>query len=191
MFSSQTALMHLLLKDFIHSNDICIDATCGNGFDTLFLAELIKDGKLYAIDIQDVALRRTADKLMQKNLQHRVELIHDSHESFPKSIKENSVKAIVYNLGYLPGSDKKVVTNKETTLKSLQNALPLLKREGAIFLMLYTGHPQGAEEADHVLVWAKNLPGNQYQVLRMHLVNKNLAPELIVIQGIQPPADNN
>lgn len=191
MLSSQTDFMHLLLKAFIQPNDVCIDATCGNGFDTLFLASLVPSGKVYALDIQELALSRTKEKLVKENLLERVELIHASHETFPSHIQENSVKAVVYNLGYLPGSDKKVVTQKETTLKSLDSALKLIQPNGALFVMLYVGHREGAEESELIKDWAKKLPSYKYQVQHMHLLNKNLAPELMVIQGIPPRGGSN
>lgn len=183
--------MHLLLKAFLQPDDVCIDATCGNGFDTLFLAQLVTRGKVYALDIQELALARTKEKLLKENLLERVELIHGSHETFPAHIPEGSIKAIVYNLGYLPGSDKKVVTQKESTLTSLNNALKLIHHEGALFIMLYVGHREGAEEAEHLIEWAKKLPSHKYQVQHMHLLNKNLAPELMVIQGIPPRGGSN
>ena len=48
-------LCHLILAETISKGDIVIDATCGNGHDTLFLAQCaldINSGFLYGFDIQ-------------------------------------------------------------------------------------------------------------------------------------------
>lgn len=183
--------MHHILKELIAPDDLCIDATCGNGFDTLFLAKLLPKGTVYAFDIQETALLRTKDKLSKEGLLDRVHLIHASHETFPETIRARTVKAIVYNLGYLPGSDKKVATQKESTLKSVENALNLLKSDGVLCLMLYTGHREGFEEAAELKQWAEKLPSNRYHVLHVHAMNRNLCPELMLILGIPQRGDSN
>ncbi|MFV0339084.1 MAG: class I SAM-dependent methyltransferase [Parachlamydiaceae bacterium] len=189
--ASQIELLHFILKEQISPNDLCIDATCGNGFDTLFLARLTLSGKVYAFDVQETALSRTKEKLEKEGLLDRVQLIHASHKTFPEYIQEGSIKAIVYNLGYLPGSDKKVVTTKESTLESVENALKLLRQDGLLCLMLYTGHREGADEAVSLKEWAKNLPSHRYHVLHCHAMNRNLCPELMLILGTPPRGGNS
>ena len=41
-----------LIKQHIQDDSIVIDATCGNGNDTLFLAEQVPNGKVFGFDIQ-------------------------------------------------------------------------------------------------------------------------------------------
>jgi methylase of polypeptide subunit release factors len=189
--ASQTELLHHLLKEQISPDDLCIDATCGNGFDTLFLARLLPSGRVYAFDIQETALSRTKERLEQEGLLDRVQLIHASHKTFPEFIQNSSIRVILYNLGYLPGSDKKVVTTKESTLESVENALKLLKQDGILALMLYTGHREGAEEAASLKEWAKKLPSHSYHVLHCHAMNRNFCPELMLILGIPPRGGNS
>lgn len=184
----QVDAAHLLIRHHLKPSDLAIDATCGNGQDTLFMASLIPEGKLYALDIQPEALARTQEKLREAALDNRVELFHQSHETFPESILKGSVKLIVYNLGYLPGGDRRLTTQTDTTLKSLEAALPLLTDDGALSIMLYPGHAEGAKEAESVTEWAKNLPSYAYVVQRMTRLNRNLAPELLWIQGIPRPS---
>lgn len=181
----QVDAAHLLIRHHLKPDDLAIDATCGNGQDTLFMATLLPEGKIYALDIQPAALARTQEKLREAGFENRVELLHQSHETFPESILKGTVKLIVYNLGYLPGGNRQLTTQTDTTLKSLQAALPLLTDEGALSIMLYPGHSEGAKEAERVTEWAKNLPSYAYVVQKMTRLNRNLAPELLWIQGIQ------
>jgi tRNA1(Val) A37 N6-methylase TrmN6 len=180
----QVDAAHLLIRHHLKPDDLAIDATCGNGQDTLFMATLLPEGKIYALDIQPAALARTQEKLRQAGLEGRVELFHQSHETFPEAIQRGSVKLIVYNLGYLPGGDRKLTTMTQTTMQSLNAALPLLKEDGALSIMLYPGHAEGTKEAEIVAEWAKNLPSYAYVVQKMTRLNRNLAPELLWIQGI-------
>ena len=46
-------MAHAFLSEVITKEDIVVDATMGNGHDTLFLAQLAK--KVYAFDIQEQA----------------------------------------------------------------------------------------------------------------------------------------
>lgn len=145
---------HTLWKELVHPSDIVIDATAGNGHDTVFLSHLVKSGKIYAIDIQPQALLNTQNKIGPNPC---IEYICASHVSFPPSIEKGSVQLIVYNLGYLPGGDKSLTTLTSTTITSLQNALPLLKPGGAISIMLYPGHEEGAKEEQALLAYVKTL----------------------------------
>jgi hypothetical protein len=47
------------------------------------------------------------------------------HETMPMHI-DQPVRAVVFNLGYLPGSDHQLITRPETTLSALQYAYKLL-----------------------------------------------------------------
>ena len=42
-----------LIKEHIKQDSIVIDATCGNGNDTLFLARQVSNGHVFGFDIQD------------------------------------------------------------------------------------------------------------------------------------------
>jgi SAM-dependent methyltransferase len=152
---SHIDLAHKLWANVVQPGNIVIDSTCGNGIDSLALAQLAlcqrpNNGKLYCIDIQSNAIDLTKKKLMEYGFNENVEYCNQSHETFPESIKLESVACIVYNLGYLPNSDKSVVTSSSSTIKSLAQASFLLKPGGLISVMAYRGHPGGKEEANDV-----------------------------------------
>lgn len=164
-----------IINSFITEKDVAIDATLGNGYDTTFLAENFK--KVYAFDVQNEAILNYKDKNIEN-----VSLILDSHENFDKYIKE-SVNCIVYNLGYLPGSDKIITTKKESTLKSLESGLNLLASNGLMIIALYSGHEEGKEEKEAVLSYCKSLSKKRYGVIYQQFLNRtNNPPALVVIE---------
>lgn len=174
---------HALWQKTLHENDTAIDATAGNGHDTLVLSRMIKTGKLYAIDIQQEALRKTKEKIEQNNSGYeQIVYINASHATFPDSIPLHSVRLIVYNLGYLPGGDKSLTTQTSSTLKSLENALDLLMPGGALSLMLYPGHEEGEKEAAAVVEFAKKLPKIKYEVIHHKHPDNPKSPSLLWVQ---------
>ena len=59
---------------------IFIDATAGNGHDTLFLEQHIEKGsKILAFDIQEQAILQTRQLLQNHDFEHKVTFILDSH----------------------------------------------------------------------------------------------------------------
>ena len=152
---------HEFLAGVIQPGDAVIDATVGNGYDTLFLAEAVGDtGKVLAFDIQEQAIENTLSILKQKNLQHRVSLLLQSHASVEDHIStamRNRIKAVMFNLGYLPGSDKSVTTRGQSTLIALNAVLPHMASGGSISVVAYRGHSGGEEETQAVLNWSSHL----------------------------------
>ena len=149
-----TEKVHQLLTNHLQEGDIAIDATAGNGYDTLFLAEQVRPcGKVIAIDIQDCAIRSTREKLESAGLIDRVKLVTDDHAiSLRKLIAINvgKVAAITFNLGYLPGSDKRIQTNAESTKEALAASIQLLISGGCLCVTAYRGHSGGTAEAETV-----------------------------------------
>lgn len=174
---------HELIKKCLQEGDIAVDATAGNGHDTVFLAKHVgKTGKVYAFDIQQQAIEATRERIMQCEMAEQVVLIHDGHEHMASYIK-TAVKGILFNLGYLPGGDKKIVTGPEKTLKAVRDGLQLLCSEGLIILVVYYGHYGGEEEKEALLHFVKKLDQKQYTVLMYHFVNQhNNPPFLIAIE---------
>jgi trans-aconitate methyltransferase len=149
-------LARKLWKDLLKPHDTAIDATCGNGKDTQILLELLPQGRVVALDIQKEALAKCKEII----LSDRVTFLHQSHGNLPK-IK--GVKLVVYNLGYLPGGDKQLTTMTETTLQSVVGALALISPGGALSIMCYPGHEEGAKEEQKLLQWAEALDPTQWK----------------------------
>lgn len=183
-----TTVAHQLIKKVLRPGDIAIDATAGNGNDTFLLAKLtLPSGKVFSFDIQDSALTRTSERLKTIDHHHVVLLRHDHAEAASLIPKEahGEITAIVFNLGYLPGSDQSVVTHSASTVKAIAIALELLKAGGLLSVLCYQGHPGGAKETAHVGAFFKQLSTHDYRVQKHLSVNqKNHDPVLYAVQKL-------
>ncbi len=141
---------HQFWKEHLKPTDHVIDATCGNGKDAAILSNLVPQGRVYAIDIQEVAL----EKARQHATGNNIVFLHQCHSQLPKDEK---VQLVVYNLGYLPGGNKELTSQTGTTLQSVQEALNLLPVGGALSITCYPGHPEGAIEEKALQSWSKTI----------------------------------
>ncbi|MCD8508827.1 MAG: 16S rRNA (cytosine(1402)-N(4))-methyltransferase [Bacillus sp. (in: Bacteria)] len=176
-----------LLSRAVVAGDIVVDGTAGNGHDTLFLAKLVgNSGRVYSFDVQQGAIAATKKRLTENGLLEPVTLIHDGHEHFLRHLKEEhmgKISGAIFNLGYLPGSDKSVVTTPETTTAAVISILGELKKEGLIILVVYHGHEEGKLERDQLLTFVRDLAQEEYHVLEYGFTNqKNNPPFIIAIE---------
>ncbi|TYO95615.1 tRNA (mnm(5)s(2)U34)-methyltransferase [Desulfallas thermosapovorans] len=177
--------------EVLQKGSVAVDATAGNGYDTLFLANAVgAGGRVYAFDIQREALDITARRLKQFGLDSGVTLIHDGHEKMDLYI-DTPVDAFIFNLGYLPGGDHDRITRAHTTVRALQIALELLKPGGRISVVVYTGHPGAADESRAVEETAANLDPRRFGVLKVTFINRSVsAPFLIFIERVKKGIEN-
>ncbi|WP_374722148.1 class I SAM-dependent methyltransferase [Peribacillus tepidiphilus] len=176
-----------LLQKAAGLGDIVIDATAGNGHDTLFLANLVGDsGHVYAFDIQEQAILNTTNRLSENGVLSRVTLFQKGHEQLKNLIPKEAigkVKAAIFNLGYLPGGDKTIVTSADTTISAIDQLLEIMAPEGIIVLVIYHGHEEGAIERDALLQYVCTLPQDQAHVLEYRFMNqKNNPPFIIAVE---------
>ena len=115
---------------------IAIDATVGNGYDTLFLANYYQ--KVIGIDIQELAVKRSKEKT--KDLSN-VEIYLDDFNNIDKYKYAN---LIVFNLGFLPGSNRKIKTQDYTSNEAILKAYKIL--DGTLIVACYIQHEGGYEE---------------------------------------------
>ena len=147
-----------VIRTQIKPGDLCIDATMGNGHDTLFLSQLAgPSGCVLAFDIQQAALDSTKALLQEHEHLAPVQLLLDSHAHMSSYADPGTVSCIVFNLGYLPSGDHSIATHKESTIVALEQGLELLKTGGCISLCIYSGGDSGFEERDGVLDYLKGL----------------------------------
>ncbi len=179
-----------LLSSVINEGDIAVDATAGNGHDTLFLANLVGEtGFVYAFDIQQQAVDVTIQRLKENGLEHRARVILDGHEQLTKYVQEE-VAGAIFNLGYLPGGNHDIITKGETTISAIEQLLSLLKIGGIIVLVIYHGHEGGKEERDAVIEFVKSLPQKYVHVLRYEFINqKNDPPFIIALEKMKKLPD--
>lgn len=172
----------LCIKKVKHG-DVVVDATMGNGNDTLFLAKLVGDnGKVYAFDIQKQAIENTRKRLKEEGVLENAELIEDGHENMDKYISEE-VDLIMFNLGYLPKGEHNITTKAGTTLEAIKKSLKLLKKNGILILIIYHGHKNGKEEKISIENYAKDLNQKEYNVIDLSFINEiNNPPILMAIE---------
>lgn len=179
----QTALhfSHSLLEEILQPGDHVIDATMGNGYDTVFMAEKIgKTGHVYSFDIQKEALLSTKSKLTEQDLLDRTSLFLQGHETLGTVVDEvQPIKAGIFNLGYLPKSDKSVITLPETTRTAMEEILKRLVPRGRMILVVYYGHEGGEKELDMVQDYCQSLPQEKYNVLKYQFINQKNNPPIL------------
>jgi len=180
---------HDLLKDILRPGDIAIDATVGNGHDTVFLGEQVgPSGRVYGFDIQQAAIDSTLEKFQKNQLSDCLTLLLASHADMEEKIPaelHGKIGAIMFNLGYLPGGDKSVITLTDSTLAALTAASRILAVNGIITLLAYPGHQGGDQETDQVKIWCEQLSSNQFKVDTIYsTAHKESAPRLFVIRKI-------
>lgn len=172
---------HLMVSRRVMAGDQVVDATAGNGHDTLFLARLVgPGGKVVAFDLQEKAIENTGKLLQQNKLTDRVRLIRDGHENMSRYLS-GSYAAIMFNLGYLPGSDHRITTRPDTTIKALGAALDFLAPGGLVTLVVYTGHPGGQEEWLELEKYSISLDHARYLILLYRFINRLKSPFLVAI----------
>jgi len=151
---SLTGLAHELIADVVKPGEVAVDATVGNGHDTLFLTKCAgADGRVIGFDLQREAVDSTRARLAAAGIPEDVYDLHALGHQRMADYVPAQVAAVMFNLGYLPGGDKGVITQMTTTLEALDAAFACLRRGGALSVMCYPGHPGGGAEAAAVVEW--------------------------------------
>ncbi|KXJ39735.1 MAG: hypothetical protein AXA67_11775 [Methylothermaceae bacteria B42] len=186
MTGSLTKRAHQWIREVAGIDDCAIDATAGNGYDTLFLAKLTApNGRVFAADIQPNALQSAQQRLEMEKNTAPIEWILAGHETMAQWLPRQwhgKVKAIMFNLGYLPGGDKRIITQPETTRSALAQSCQVLASGGRITIIAYTGHPGGEEEAEQIGSWLNALNTRQFHWQCEIPINRRHPPRLFVIE---------
>lgn len=178
---SSTKLAMSIVKNYIKEGTVAVDATCGNGHDTL---SLIENGcsVVYAFDIQPEAISSAKKLLMANHIpkEAQAKFILANHRDIPLYVNEANV--IIFNLGYLPCGDKTITTKRDNTLSAVKNSLDILAVDGIISIAMYSGHKEGKEEKEALLDFAKTLDKRIFHVAYINLLNQpNNPPEILLI----------
>jgi len=183
-------LARTIVAQAVRQGDTVVDATVGNGHDTLFLAECVgPSGQVYGFDVQEAAIAATQLRLRERALAERVHLHHGGHERMRDALPpdvQGRIRAVMFNLGYLPGApEKTVMTRPETTLAALDAALDLLTPGGVITAVVYPAHEGGREEAEAVDQWAATRPRDRCRAYTYAPLNTlRPAPRLVILEKV-------
>ena len=181
-----TELARVLLRQSLAAGGWVVDATVGNGHDTMWLAERVgPTGRVFGFDVQAVALAVAAERVRGHK---QVTLIHAGHERMAECLPleaKGRLYGVMFNLGYLPGAAKDIITRTETTLAALQQAVDFLAVAGTVTVVVYPGHAGGAEEAEAVRAFARARPEGFAASQHRRINTVGAAPELIVIERVR------
>ncbi len=180
---------HALLSPRLKAGDIVVDATAGNGHDTLFLMRhVLPGGRVFVFDVQSEALEQTRKKIASHEAfisdPGSVTLIYAGHETIDMNLPielRGRIRAFMFNLGYLPSGDKTKFTNTATTLTALRSASEWLTEYGLITVVCYPGHAGGDTEADAVAAWAAQLPSDSFEAQKIAFLNLEGSPPRCVV----------
>lgn len=154
-----TARAHAWLQPALQPGATALDATCGNGHDTLFLARAVAPGgTVHAIDVQAVAIERARRRLEAARTGAHLYWHRGDHARLADHLGAIVLDAAVFNLGWLPRSDSPRITGAASTLPALEAALARLRPGGRLSVLCYRGHAGGAAEADAVVDWVARAP---------------------------------
>ena len=164
----------------LEEGDRAIDATMGNGYDTLRLCSLVGEtGMVYAFDVQPEAIESTRAKLEDAGAAERARLILSGHQNVKEYIREE-VQLAVFNLGWLPGIEHAIRTRSETTLQAVNACLDLLAPGGVLTICIYPGHEEGKEELRDLLAWAEGLDPLRFDAVVRRYLNQPLDPPVLI-----------
>jgi 16S rRNA C1402 N4-methylase RsmH len=174
---------HQLLESTVSPGDITVDATTGNGNDTLFLAKLVgESGHVFGFDIQQEAIFQTENRLREANISNAT-LFNQGHETINQAIPESTrdkIKGAIFNLGYLPGGDKHIVTQSASTIEAIEQLLSMMPSEGIIVVVIYHGHPEGLEEKKGLMEYVSKIDQKMAHVLQYQFINQANDPPFII-----------
>ena len=173
---------HFILTH-LKAGDVAVDFTMGNGHDTEFLSKTVGEtGQVYAFDIQEAALASTAKNLENAGCPKNYTLILDSHHNVKKYV-DKQIKAGMFNLGYLPGSDKTVTTMRATTLPAIEAAIDLMDKDAIILVAVYPGHKEGEEEGKLICEYLSSLSRHKVCATKINILNSPTSPFFIIIEN--------
>lgn len=168
------------INNYLHEGDTAIDATAGNGNDTLKLCKKVgHGGRVFAFDIQKAALERTQNLLESEGF-NNAEYILDSHSDMDKYVHQN-VGGVLFNLGYLPGGDHKIQTKAETSISAIEKAMNIINDDGFVSVTIYYGKNSGTEEKNAVMEYLNHIDYKKFTVTIHDFYNRPNNPPITAI----------
>lgn len=170
------------LSSHFKKGGIAADFTMGNGNDTLWLSRCMgEEGHVYAFDIQKQALDHTLNRLQEEQAPCNYTLILDSHSNL-KDYITTPICVGMFNLGYLPGGNRKRTTLRPTTRKAVTDAISMLDKGGALLIAVYPGHEEGHLEGEMLREMLSEYSRFQYTVSEFHIINSPTSPFFFLVE---------
>nr|GEY69920.1 putative rRNA methylase YtqB isoform X1 [Tanacetum cinerariifolium] len=160
--------MKTIWNHVVKKGDTVVDATCGNGYDTLAMLNMVADescsGRVYSLDIQEIALKNTASLL----------------DGLPDPDKKEMVKLIAVS----QQNGRSYSAGRQSEASCIQLRISsgrIVASGGLISMLVYVGHPGGMEEYDKVEGFASQLSVNDWICCKLQMLNRPLAPILVLL----------
>lgn len=178
IFNNPSDICDFYIDSLIGEGDAVVDATVGNGNDTLKLSRAVgENGRVYGFDIQQAAIESAKN---QPYPYDNVSFFNASHSDMDMYVSE-AVRAVVFNLGYLPGGDHTIATRFETTIPAIEKSMSLIMPGGVVILVIYSGGDTGFEESDGVMRYLKEIDYKKYNVLFFDYINRPKNPPTVCV----------
>ena len=176
------AAQQFLLPALQHARCV-LDATAGNGNDTLFLCQKTPPHcQVIAFDIQQAAIRSASRRIGQHGYNEKVRWIHDDHAKLAQFVTL-PLDAAMFNLGYLPGQDHCLTTTPVSLGTALASLLERLAPGGRITVVAYPGHAPGRAEIEYLEDWLARCPQSRFIVSRLTFLNQRNHPAILYMIG--------
>ena len=174
-------LSHRFIRQHLLEGGFAVDATAGNGGDTLLLCRTVgKTGKVLAMDIQRQAVENTKKLLEENGWQDVADVVLDSHAFLDRYVQAESADCVVFNFGWLPGGSHDIYTQKDSSLAAIRKGLDCLKPGGVMSLCIYYGRNNGYGERDAILDYVRTLDHRLYTVMVVDFANRIHDPPIPV-----------
>jgi hypothetical protein len=180
-----TAVAASWIEVALFDGALAVDATVGNGYDSLFLAHRVgSKGKVLGFDVQKAALAGARELLKFVGSIDRVSLIHDSHSRLADYLPDGvAIEGAMFNLGYLPRGNRQIITRPDTTVTALRSVLEHLAERGRVTLLVYRGHQGAVPEYQAVRLFLEQLPEDEWLVEEFASTSDSpIAPRLFRIK---------
>ena len=176
------------LQGALRDGAFAVDATVGNGYDTLFLAHRVGPaGHVLGFDVQKAALTNATEMLRFAGLLDRVTLTLSSHAEMDRFLApEQRIAACTFSLGYLPRGDRRITTHSQSTLVALDAAVTHLEPNGRITILAYRTTPHGEEEYQAVRTALAAMAGLQVTEWMGSQAGAD-APRLFLVAALTAP----
>ena len=165
-------LTHRFLRSTLAPGGLYLDATCGNGHDTLFLCSVAgENGRVIGLDIQPQAAANTNALLAANGMAAIGRAECCDHRELLHFAPPGSADCVMFNFGWLPGAAHDVHSTADSTLPALQAGLDALKPGGVLAAVLYSGKVIGNAEKKAAAEFFRSLPLADYTVLICEFAN--------------------
>lgn len=176
---SMVAISHDFLKPALHKQARAIDATLGQGQDTLFFLKA-RAARIAAFEVQADVAARTMERIGSSKVQVYLTGHEHMQESLPSDWVENT-DAILFNFGYCPHENPQIQTRPKTSLEAVQQALTMLKVKGRMALVFYP-HEDWEEESALIEDFLMTLDPHVFAIQKVIQLNAKKAPFVVCLE---------